>query len=280
MQQQRMTMSSADGDQVDLNIYHNLKTVELMRGRYGYGFDLKGDRPAVIGSVRKQSPADECGLAEGDLVIAINNIKVTDLDHDNVVRLIGQSKTSIILQVTKVGGGTTTTSTTTTTTKSRHLNNLNMSSKSCLTATTNTDDDDDLVFNNYADYDYFYNYPIKYHNGKTGQDAYDDDESIDTSEDDCSMQPFYVHKSRGNNNHNNNLQQHRNSSSRKSFNSLRDSQHMLPLTLSKTKQLGKRFSVLFFFKLFFFRNEHSKDHSHSIRATKVFELFTKNTESP
>ena len=68
----------------------------------GFGFDLKGDRPAIIGSVRKGSIAEQAGLKEGDLVISINNKKVTDLDHDQVVRLVGQSKSKLILQVTKI----------------------------------------------------------------------------------------------------------------------------------------------------------------------------------
>jgi hypothetical protein len=54
------------------------------------------------GSVRKFSIAEQAGLKEGDLVISINNKKVTDLDHDQVVRLVGLSKNKLILQVTKI----------------------------------------------------------------------------------------------------------------------------------------------------------------------------------
>jgi hypothetical protein len=85
-------------------IYQNLVTYELIRPNIniGFGFDLRGDRPAIIGSVRKHSIADYVGLSEGDLVISINNKKVTDLDHDQVVRLVGLSKHKLILQVTKI----------------------------------------------------------------------------------------------------------------------------------------------------------------------------------
>jgi hypothetical protein len=39
---------------------------------------------------------------EGDLVISINNNKVTDLHHDQVVALVSQSKSRLIIQVTKI----------------------------------------------------------------------------------------------------------------------------------------------------------------------------------
>ena len=84
--------------------YQNLITYELHRinTNIGFGFDLKGEKPAMVGSVRKGSIADQAGLREGDLVISINSKKVTDLDHDQVVRLIGLTKRTLILQVTKV----------------------------------------------------------------------------------------------------------------------------------------------------------------------------------
>lgn len=84
--------------------FQNLITYELHRcsSSGGFGFDLKGDRPAIIGSVRKCSIAEQAGLKEGDLVISINNKKVTDLDHDQVVRLVGLSKNKLTLQVTKL----------------------------------------------------------------------------------------------------------------------------------------------------------------------------------
>jgi hypothetical protein len=86
------------------NYFQNLITYELERSNthVGFGFDLKGDRPAIVGSVRKGSIAEKVGLREGDLVISINNKKVTDLDHDQVVRHIGLTKNRLILQITKI----------------------------------------------------------------------------------------------------------------------------------------------------------------------------------
>lgn len=183
-------------DNFDLNIYDNLKTVELIRGRTGYGFDLKGDRPSIIGSVRKNSPADLVGLKEGDLVIAINNTKVTDLNHEKVVSLIGQSKTHLILQVTKFlpNNSSSTTSASSynqplsvkslpqqivkVNERNRFTNILNNSSinKSEYTEDDDFDDEDEV----YMDY--------------RKKNLYDDEESIESSEDDCSMQPFYAYK--------------------------------------------------------------------------------------
>lgn len=51
----------------------------------GFGFDLKGDRPAVIGPVRKGTLAESVGLEEGDLVISINNMNVTDLGKNDLL---------------------------------------------------------------------------------------------------------------------------------------------------------------------------------------------------
>ena len=179
----------------DLNIYHNLKTVELIRGRYGYGFDLKGDRPSIIGSIRKNSPADLNGLKEGDLVIAINNTKVTDLDHDQVVRLIGQSKTNLVLQVTKVLKNAPSVT-----------NNYDILYDITAQQPRLTNKKTKLI--SYANSNYDYYLDVKQDQQALYDDDYDDDEeedfyddknnnvdeSVDSSEDDCSMQPFYAHK--------------------------------------------------------------------------------------
>ena len=217
----------------DLNIYHNLKTVELIRGRYGYGFDLKGDRPSIVGSIRKNSPADLNGLKEGDLVIAINNTKVTDLDHDQVVRLIGQSKTNLILQVTKVLNKQQQQQqpqlyNNTITTTGSNIHNYEIlydhQQQQLPQQPINTKKSKIFYYNN-SNYDFYLNGKSTVENKQQQpqlinydeedeeeeeEDDYDEDfdhneeilnnnniidESIDSSEeDDCSMQPFYVHK--------------------------------------------------------------------------------------
>lgn len=67
----------------------------------GFGFDLKGDRPCIISAVHPGTIAYQSGLTEGDLVIAINNRKCTDLDHQHVVSLISRCKHKLVLKVTK-----------------------------------------------------------------------------------------------------------------------------------------------------------------------------------
>lgn len=98
------TTSSLSELPISQEQYENLVTYELIRvsTNSGFGFDLKGDRPCVIGTVRKGSIADQAGLHEGDVVIAINNKKVTEYDHDQVVRLVGMSKNKLVIQVTKI----------------------------------------------------------------------------------------------------------------------------------------------------------------------------------
>lgn len=94
---------AASSDKSSFN-KQNLITYELIRNdeHSGFGFDLKGDRPCTIGSVRKGTIADRAGLQEGDVVISINNKKVTELLHDDVVKLVGKSKLRLVLQVTKI----------------------------------------------------------------------------------------------------------------------------------------------------------------------------------
>lgn len=82
-----MNNNSTEDSINDSDMYQNLVTYELQRCGVsgGFGFDLKGDRPAVVHSVRKGSKAELAGLQVGDLVITINHKKVTELDHDQVV---------------------------------------------------------------------------------------------------------------------------------------------------------------------------------------------------
>lgn len=82
---------------------NQLITYELERKNMntGFGFDLKGDRPCIISAVHPGTVAFESGLTEGDLVIAINNRKCIDLDHQQVVSLISRCKHKLDLKVAK-----------------------------------------------------------------------------------------------------------------------------------------------------------------------------------
>ncbi|XP_029805074.1 regulator of G-protein signaling 12 isoform X2 [Suricata suricatta] len=67
-----------------------LRSVEVARGRAGYGFTLSGQAPCVLSCVMRGSPADFVGLRAGDQIFAINEINVKKASHEDVVKLIGK----------------------------------------------------------------------------------------------------------------------------------------------------------------------------------------------
>ncbi|XP_076794460.1 regulator of G-protein signaling 12 isoform X4 [Arvicanthis niloticus] len=67
-----------------------VRTVEVARGRAGYGFTLSGQAPCVLSCVMRGSPADFVGLRAGDQILAINEINVKKASHEDVVKLIGK----------------------------------------------------------------------------------------------------------------------------------------------------------------------------------------------
>nr|XP_014431561.1 regulator of G-protein signaling 12 isoform X4 [Pelodiscus sinensis] len=75
-----------------LNIHASprIRSVEVARGRAGYGFTLSGQAPCVLSCVMKGSPADYVGLRAGDQIFAINEINVKKASHEDVVKLIGK----------------------------------------------------------------------------------------------------------------------------------------------------------------------------------------------
>uniref|UniRef100_A0A670JPP7 Regulator of G protein signaling 12 n=1 Tax=Podarcis muralis TaxID=64176 RepID=A0A670JPP7_PODMU len=68
----------------------SIRSVEVARGRAGYGFTLSGQAPCVLSCVLKGSPADYVGLKAGDKIFAINEINVKKASHEDVVKLIGK----------------------------------------------------------------------------------------------------------------------------------------------------------------------------------------------
>ncbi|XP_027498453.1 regulator of G-protein signaling 12 isoform X3 [Corapipo altera] len=67
-----------------------IRSVEVARGRAGYGFTLSGQAPCVLSCVMKGSPADYVGLKAGDQIYAVNEINVKKASHEDVVKLIGK----------------------------------------------------------------------------------------------------------------------------------------------------------------------------------------------
>uniref|UniRef100_A0A674PDJ2 Regulator of G protein signaling 12a n=1 Tax=Takifugu rubripes TaxID=31033 RepID=A0A674PDJ2_TAKRU len=69
-----------------------LRSVEIIRGRAGYGFTISGQRPCLLSGIQEGSPADVVGLKQGDQIMAINGTDVSVALHETVVQLIGSCK--------------------------------------------------------------------------------------------------------------------------------------------------------------------------------------------
>ncbi len=82
--------------------FSNLKTVEVGRGRNGYGFTMTGQHPCVLSCILPGSPSDICGLKAGDCVMAINGENVTRIGHEQVIKLIGSTSGVLRLTVAEV----------------------------------------------------------------------------------------------------------------------------------------------------------------------------------
>ncbi|XP_064630120.1 regulator of G-protein signaling 12-like isoform X2 [Lineus longissimus] len=78
---------------------HGVKTVEITRGKYGYGFTISGQQPCVLSCIVTGSPAEQVGLKPGDFLLGVNHEDVSRAPHDDVVRLIGTSFGLLVLQI-------------------------------------------------------------------------------------------------------------------------------------------------------------------------------------
>nr|XP_014345245.1 PREDICTED: regulator of G-protein signaling 12 [Latimeria chalumnae] len=75
---------------LNMHIGPRIRSVEVARGRAGYGFTLSGQAPCVLSCTVKGSPADYVGLKAGDQILSINEINVSKASHEDVVKLIGK----------------------------------------------------------------------------------------------------------------------------------------------------------------------------------------------
>nr|XP_060478198.1 Na(+)/H(+) exchange regulatory cofactor NHE-RF3 isoform X2 [Panthera onca] len=81
---------------------HHPRLVEMKKGSNGYGFYLRAgpeQKGQVIKDIDSGSPAEEAGLKNNDLVVAVNGESVESLDHDSVVEMIrkGGDQTSLLV---------------------------------------------------------------------------------------------------------------------------------------------------------------------------------------
>ncbi|XP_010372760.1 Na(+)/H(+) exchange regulatory cofactor NHE-RF3 isoform X1 [Rhinopithecus roxellana] len=81
---------------------HQPRIVEMKKGSNGYGFYLRAcseQKGQIIKDIDSGSPAEEAGLKNNDLVVAVNGESVETLDHDSVVEMIrkGGDQTSLLV---------------------------------------------------------------------------------------------------------------------------------------------------------------------------------------
>uniref|UniRef100_A0A8C9JIT0 PDZ domain containing 1 n=1 Tax=Panthera tigris altaica TaxID=74533 RepID=A0A8C9JIT0_PANTA len=71
----------------------------LVKEGSSYGFSLKTVQGQVVKDIDSGSPAEEAGLKNNDLVVAVNGESVESLDHDSVVEMIrkGGDQTSLLV---------------------------------------------------------------------------------------------------------------------------------------------------------------------------------------
>lgn len=78
---------------------YGVRTVELSRGKNGFGFTISGQQPCILSCIVAGSPAENAGLRAGDYLVAVEGQSVSKVPHDDVVRLIGASTGLLKLQI-------------------------------------------------------------------------------------------------------------------------------------------------------------------------------------
>uniref|UniRef100_A0A3P9J2E4 Regulator of G protein signaling 12a n=1 Tax=Oryzias latipes TaxID=8090 RepID=A0A3P9J2E4_ORYLA len=79
--------------------FGELRSVEIIRGRAGYGFTIAGQRPCLLSGIMEGSPAYLVGLRQGDQIMSINGADVSAVSHEAVVQVIGSCKGPLRLVV-------------------------------------------------------------------------------------------------------------------------------------------------------------------------------------
>ncbi|XP_051934976.1 Na(+)/H(+) exchange regulatory cofactor NHE-RF4-like isoform X1 [Hippocampus zosterae] len=93
------------------NLPHSAKTMHLVKGPEGYGFLLRQEKITdkqqtvhVLREVDKGSPAEEAGMEDGDLLLAVNGELVEFLEHDDVVKRVRKSGESVTFTTVSIQG--------------------------------------------------------------------------------------------------------------------------------------------------------------------------------
>lgn len=78
---------------------YGIRTVEVCRGKSGFGFTISGQQPCILSCIVPNSPAEQAGLRPGDYLIAVCGQNVSKVPHDDVVQLIGNCHNILKLQI-------------------------------------------------------------------------------------------------------------------------------------------------------------------------------------
>nr|XP_061797064.1 Na(+)/H(+) exchange regulatory cofactor NHE-RF4-like [Nerophis lumbriciformis] len=90
---------------------HSAKTMHLVKGPDGYGFLLRQEKfpetrqtVHVLREVDKESPAEEAGMEDGDLLLAVNGEPVEFMEHDDIVKRVRKSGERVSLTAISIPG--------------------------------------------------------------------------------------------------------------------------------------------------------------------------------
>ncbi|KAL0973047.1 hypothetical protein UPYG_G00198190 [Umbra pygmaea] len=92
------------------NLPHRPRTLDLVQGSDGYGFLLRQERlqsgriAHLLREVDVGSPAEEAGMQDGDMLLAVNGQPSEPMKHEQIVRTVRKSGKSVRLTTISVHG--------------------------------------------------------------------------------------------------------------------------------------------------------------------------------
>ncbi|XP_070575599.1 LOW QUALITY PROTEIN: rhophilin-2-like [Ptychodera flava] len=75
------------------------RTVEMERTENGFGFTVRGDSPVIVASLDKDGSAMKSGMKDGDFIVRIGDQDVKWAKHEELVRIILESKGVLRLDI-------------------------------------------------------------------------------------------------------------------------------------------------------------------------------------